>query len=59
MVCVNFFLWAFICNVSVFTTVETGSFCFAAVYIRVTWLVGLGIGPLLGWGLSFACIPGG
>jgi len=43
----NFFLWAFICNVTALATLETGSFCLAAVHFILTWLVGLGIGPLL------------
>jgi len=58
MVGLNFFLWAFICHMSAFATVETGSFCLAAVHLGLTWLVGLGIGPLLSRGLSFACVPG-
>jgi len=57
MVGLNFFLWAFICHVSAFATVETGSVCLAAVHLSLTWLVGLGIGSLLGRGLSFACPP--
>jgi len=58
MVRLNFFLWAFICHVSAFATVETGSFCLAAVHFNLTWLVGLGIGPLPSRGLSFAVLLG-
>jgi len=44
--------------VSAFATVETSSFCLAAIHFGLTRLVGLGIGPLLSRGLSFACVPG-
>jgi len=58
MVGLNLFLWALICPPSAFATIETGSFCLAASYLGITCLVGLGMGPLLARGLSFACIPG-
>ena len=58
MVGFYFFLWAFICHVFAFATVETGSFCLAAIHFSLTGLVGLRIGSLLGRGLSFACAPG-
>jgi len=58
MVGLNFLLWTFICHVSTFATVETGSFCLAAIHFSLTGFVGLGIGPLLRWGLSFAFISG-
>ena len=57
MVGLTLFPWALIWHVSAFATVETGSFCLAAVHFSFTWLVGLCIGPHLGRGLSFACAP--
>jgi len=58
MVGLNLLLWAFICHVSAFATVDTGSFCFEAMHFGLTRHVGLGLGTLLGRGLSLACIPG-
>ena len=54
----NSLLWAFICHVTAFATVDTGSFCFAVMHFGLTGHVGLGLDTLLGRGLSLACIPG-
>ena len=58
MVGLNFFPQALICHVAAFATVETGSFCLAAIHFSLTRLVGLGVGPFLSRGLFFACVPG-
>jgi len=47
------FLWAFICHVSTFATVETGYFSLSSVYLSLAGLLILSIGFLLCWGYSF------
>ena len=56
MVCLDFFLWAFICHVSTFSTVKTCSFYFAAVHLSLARLLGLGVGLLFRWSLTFSRI---
>jgi len=49
----DFLLWAFICHVSAFATVETGSFSLPAVPFSLAGFLILGLGLLLCWGFSF------
>jgi len=53
MVGFDFLLWAFICHVCAFITVETGSFGLPAIHFSLAGLLVLGIGFLLCWGFSF------
>jgi len=53
MIGLYFLLWAFICHVSAFATVETGSFGLPAVHLSLAGLLILGVCLLLYWGFSF------
>ena len=54
MVCLDFFLSTFICHMSLFSAVETGSFCLASIHFSLSrFLVLLG-GLSLGWCFAFS-----
>ena len=55
MVGLDFFLWAFSCHVSAFSTVKTCSFSFAAVHFSLAGFLSLSAGRLLHRCLAFAC----
>ena len=57
MVCLNFLPWAFVCHLTAFATVQRGSFCLAVVHLSLSWLVGLGVGPLRDRGLACPGVP--